>query len=51
MAHGLGGWVGSTACLDVIEKKHLLLLAEIEPRLLSCPAPSPVTILSELYHI
>jgi hypothetical protein len=41
--------VDPTNGLDVLGKRNLLLLLEIEPQLLDCPAPCPLTILTALY--
>jgi hypothetical protein len=42
----VGGWMGHTAGLDVMEKKEILSLLEIEPCLLGHPARSLIAILT-----
>jgi hypothetical protein len=43
--------VGPTAGLDVSEDTNILVLPDIEPRFLDCPAYSAVTTLTELSRL
>jgi hypothetical protein len=49
--HWIGGWVGLRAGLDAVGKINLLLLLGFEPKFHSCPAPSVITVPTELSRI
>jgi hypothetical protein len=48
---GVGIYVGPRASLDNLEKRNLLTLPGIEPRLLGLPARRVVAVLANICHL